>query len=71
MRLQMSFRSQNPGPFSKFDTKVIGLFMRNNNTHVQEIECDQILAVVFTMHGFYVAKIMGADPEFLKSSPLS
>ncbi|KAI6243867.1 Gamma-1-syntrophin [Aphelenchoides fujianensis] len=57
MRLQLVFRSQSPNPFSKFDVK--------------EIECDQILAVVFTMHAFYVTKTIGADPEFLKQTPLS
>ncbi|KAI6180488.1 Gamma-1-syntrophin [Aphelenchoides besseyi] len=57
MRLQLVYKLQTPNPFSALDVK--------------EIECDQILAVVFTMHAFYVTKIMGADPEHLKATPLS
>lgn len=37
----------------------------------QDIECDQILFVVFTLHAFYITKIMGADPDYLRSLPLS
>ncbi|KAL7069908.1 hypothetical protein ACQ4LE_010715 [Meloidogyne hapla] len=38
---------------------------------VKDIECDEPLALVFTLHSFYIAKIMGADPEFLQDLPLS
>uniref|UniRef100_A0AC34GN74 PDZ domain-containing protein n=1 Tax=Panagrolaimus sp. ES5 TaxID=591445 RepID=A0AC34GN74_9BILA len=36
----------------------------------KEIECDQVLSVVYTLHSFYVTLMMGSDPEFLKASPL-
>uniref|UniRef100_A0A914HSD4 PDZ domain-containing protein n=1 Tax=Globodera rostochiensis TaxID=31243 RepID=A0A914HSD4_GLORO len=38
---------------------------------VKDIECDEPLVLVFTLHSFYIAKVMGTDPEFLQSLPLS
>ncbi|KAI3420841.1 hypothetical protein GPALN_014460 [Globodera pallida] len=38
---------------------------------LDDIECDEPLVLVFTLHSFYIAKVMGTDPEFLQSLPLS
>ncbi|KAJ1360775.1 hypothetical protein KIN20_019833 [Parelaphostrongylus tenuis] len=37
---------------------------------VKDIECDEVLAVVFNIHSFLVTKIVAADPDFLKVNPL-
>ncbi|KJH43279.1 PDZ/DHR/GLGF domain protein [Dictyocaulus viviparus] len=37
---------------------------------VKEIECDEVLAVVYNIHSFLVTKIVASDPEFLKQNPL-
>uniref|UniRef100_A0A0K0DQ06 EGF-like domain-containing protein n=1 Tax=Angiostrongylus cantonensis TaxID=6313 RepID=A0A0K0DQ06_ANGCA len=37
---------------------------------VKDIECDEVLAVVFNIHSFLVTKIVAADPDFLKLNPL-
>uniref|UniRef100_A0A7E4V868 PDZ domain-containing protein n=1 Tax=Panagrellus redivivus TaxID=6233 RepID=A0A7E4V868_PANRE len=55
MRLELAFNDYSGGKEKK-ETK--------------EIECDQVLAVVYTLHSFYITLIMGADPEFLKNCPL-
>lgn len=55
MRLELIFRNPEKGKESK-ETK--------------EMECDQVLSIVYTLHSFYVTLMMGIDPEFLKASPL-
>ncbi|KAL3115312.1 hypothetical protein niasHT_011661 [Heterodera trifolii] len=38
---------------------------------IKDIECDEPLVLVFTLHSFYITKVMGTDPEFLQNLPLS
>ncbi|KAE9546894.1 hypothetical protein FO519_009893, partial [Halicephalobus sp. NKZ332] len=55
MRLELIFRNPEKGKEFK-ETK--------------EMECDQVLSIVYTLHAFYITLMMGIDPEFLKASPL-
>lgn len=36
----------------------------------QDIDSDEVLSIVYTMHAFYVTKVIGTDPDYLKSVPL-
>uniref|UniRef100_A0A1I7SMJ8 PDZ domain-containing protein n=1 Tax=Bursaphelenchus xylophilus TaxID=6326 RepID=A0A1I7SMJ8_BURXY len=38
---------------------------------IKDIISDEVLCIVYTMHSFYVTKVMGVDPEFLKATPLN
>uniref|UniRef100_A0A0K0E3J8 PDZ domain-containing protein n=1 Tax=Strongyloides stercoralis TaxID=6248 RepID=A0A0K0E3J8_STRER len=38
---------------------------------VKDIECDQVINLIMTLHSFYIAKIMGVYPDYLKVMPLS
>uniref|UniRef100_A0A0N5CC75 PDZ domain-containing protein n=1 Tax=Strongyloides papillosus TaxID=174720 RepID=A0A0N5CC75_STREA len=38
---------------------------------VRDIECDQVINLIMTLHSFYIAKIMGVYPDYLKVMPLS
>ncbi|KAM3727387.1 Gamma-1-syntrophin [Dirofilaria immitis] len=42
----------------------------NNNLQIMDIDSDELLFIVYTMHAFYVTKIIGTDPEYLKTIPL-
>uniref|UniRef100_A0A914UYL8 PDZ domain-containing protein n=1 Tax=Plectus sambesii TaxID=2011161 RepID=A0A914UYL8_9BILA len=37
---------------------------------VKDLDCAEIYPLVYTMHAFYLAKIIGQDPDFLKTAPL-
>uniref|UniRef100_A0A915CM53 PDZ domain-containing protein n=1 Tax=Ditylenchus dipsaci TaxID=166011 RepID=A0A915CM53_9BILA len=64
MRIQLIFRDD-----GIYGNEPASLYRAHLET--KDIVCDQIQSVVFTLHAFYITKIMGADPEFLKSLPLS
>lgn len=36
----------------------------------QNIDSDEVLTIVYTLHAFYVTKIIATDPDFLKTIPL-
>ena len=36
----------------------------------EDIECDEVLAIAFSLHAFLATKIVAADPDFLKQNPL-
>uniref|UniRef100_A0A0N4ZUF9 PDZ domain-containing protein n=1 Tax=Parastrongyloides trichosuri TaxID=131310 RepID=A0A0N4ZUF9_PARTI len=42
-----------------------------NTLEVKDIECDQVISLIMTLHSFYIAKIMGVHPDYLKVMPLS
>ncbi|CAJ0567610.1 unnamed protein product, partial [Mesorhabditis spiculigera] len=37
----------------------------------KDMECEEVLAVVYNLHAFLIAKIVASDPEFLKQNPLA
>ncbi|KHN77539.1 hypothetical protein Tcan_13016 [Toxocara canis] len=39
--------------------------------HLQDIDSDEVLSIVYTMHAFYIAKIIASDPDYLKTIPLT
>lgn len=41
-----------------------------NGLEIKNIDCDEVLTIVFTLHAFYVTKIIATDPDFLKTIPL-
>ncbi|CAD5229347.1 unnamed protein product [Bursaphelenchus okinawaensis] len=49
---------------------VLGSADSNSKIEVKDIISDEVLCIVYTMHSFYVTKVMGGDPEFLKATPL-
>jgi hypothetical protein len=34
---------------------------------MQDIDCAELYSLVYTMHSFYVARIIGVDPDFLNT----
>ncbi|MFH4976711.1 hypothetical protein AB6A40_003420 [Gnathostoma spinigerum] len=42
----------------------------DNGVEVKNIESDEILPIVFTMHAFYVTKVIATEPDYLKTIPL-
>ncbi|VIO89150.1 Uncharacterized protein BM_BM3655 [Brugia malayi] len=42
----------------------------SNNLEIKDIDSDELLFIVYTMHAFYVTKVIGTDPDYLKTVPL-
>ncbi|KAI1724340.1 PDZ domain (Also known as DHR or GLGF) domain-containing protein [Ditylenchus destructor] len=68
MRIQFIFRDDSNQSTVNFSSEPM---VYRSSLDTKDVECDQLQSVVFTLHAFYITKIMGADPEFLKSLPLS
>ncbi|PAV70237.1 hypothetical protein WR25_18579 [Diploscapter pachys] len=45
--------------------------LAENKLERKVVECDQLMTLVFNMHAFFLAKIVAADPDFLKKNPLT
>ncbi|EJD76531.1 gamma-1-syntrophin [Loa loa] len=43
----------------------------NDNLEIKDIDSDELLFIVYTMHAFYVTKVIGTDPDYLKIIPLT
>ncbi|KAL3990519.1 PDZ domain (Also known as DHR or GLGF) family protein [Acanthocheilonema viteae] len=43
----------------------------SNNLEIKDIDTDELSSIVYTIHAFYVTKIIGTDPDYLKTIPLS
>ncbi|VDN51667.1 unnamed protein product [Dracunculus medinensis] len=42
-----------------------------NGLQIKDIDSDEVLSIVYTMHAFYITKIIASDPEYLKTIPLT
>lgn len=42
----------------------------DNTRHIKDIDSDELLSIVYTLHAFYVTKVIATDPDFLKTIPL-
>ncbi|KHN77527.1 Gamma-1-syntrophin [Toxocara canis] len=43
----------------------------NCGLETKDIDSDEVLSIVYTMHAFYIAKIIASDPDYLKTIPLT
>ncbi|GMT03422.1 hypothetical protein PENTCL1PPCAC_25596, partial [Pristionchus entomophagus] len=44
--------------------------LSQNRLETKDVECDEAVAVAFTIHSFLMAKMFATDPSFLKNNPL-
>uniref|UniRef100_A0A8R1TR42 PDZ domain-containing protein n=1 Tax=Onchocerca volvulus TaxID=6282 RepID=A0A8R1TR42_ONCVO len=42
----------------------------NNGLQIRDIDSDELLFIVYTIHAFYVTKVIATDPDYLKTIPL-
>uniref|UniRef100_F1L160 Gamma-2-syntrophin n=1 Tax=Ascaris suum TaxID=6253 RepID=F1L160_ASCSU len=43
----------------------------SNGLETKDIDSDEVLSIVYTMHAFYIAKTIASDPDYLKTIPLT
>ncbi|VDN07375.1 unnamed protein product [Thelazia callipaeda] len=43
----------------------------NNDSLIKDIDSDELLSIVYTLHAFYITKVIGTDPDYLKTIPLT
>uniref|UniRef100_A0A915PJX2 PDZ domain-containing protein n=1 Tax=Setaria digitata TaxID=48799 RepID=A0A915PJX2_9BILA len=43
----------------------------SNSLQIRDIDSDELLFIVYTLHAFYVSKVIATDPDYLKAVPLT